>query len=407
VSKLAVDLVCDIYSPSGYSNHAREIIRAIHGLVDLRIVDHKHDRISVQLDSMEAPLFRSLEEKTRKADVRIQFETPEFFQPVPDVVNIGFTEWETTRIPDTDYKGSERNNWVKQMNLMDGMLTSCASAAKAFVDTGVKVPICHFLGPVNTDMHSPAMPELAIEGLTVDSGGVFIPRDKRPLVVGMVAQWTLRKNIEDFLITLASRFKRDEIWILLKTYGSVMDQAHSKVIEKQASDILSWVKNPDAPQVTLVTEKLSDAEMAQLYSVMDVYVSTSRGEGFCLPVAQAMSTGVIPVVCGFFAPGEYVDHGINGYVLPYQLRPAVGMVHNPWYRADQSWADVDCMTLEQTLKKLIKLRNEPPAIDRAWDVMKAAARAAAQNKFSYDVTGQRMMMAIKEIMQCVRPGITV
>ena len=407
MNKLAVDLETDLYSPSGYSNHAREIVRSIHGLVDLKLKDHKHDRMSVPLDSMEAALFKSLEEKDRPADVRIQFETPEFFQPVPNVVNIGFTEWETTRIPDTDYKGSERNNWVKQMNKMDGMLTSCASAAKAFVDTGVKVPIRHFLGPVDTDMHAPSMPELAVADLNLDTGDGHIPRDQRPMVVGMVAQWTLRKNIEDFIITMASRFKRGEIWVVLKTYGSVMDQTHAKVIEKQVSDILAWVKNPNAPQFTVITEKLTDAEMAQLYSVMDVYVSTSRGEGFCLPVAQAMSTGVIPVVCGFSAPGEYVDHGVNGYVLPYQLRPAVGMVHNPWYRGDQSWADVDCAALEKSIRELMAMRKEPPATDRKWDLMKEGARRTAVKRLSHKAAGQAMVQAIKEIVQCVRPEVPV
>lgn len=405
--KLAVDLVSDIYSPSGYSNHAREIVRAIHGLVDLRIKDHKHDRMTVEMDQLEQSLFRSLEEKDRPADVRIQFETPEFFNPVPNVVNIGFTEWETTRIPDTDLKGNERNNWVKQMNRMDGMLTSCATAAKAFKDTGVTVPVRHFLGPVDTEMHSPTMPELPIEGLTITNSGEYIPKDQRPMVVGMVAQWTLRKNIEDFLITLASRFKKGEIWMLLKTYGSVMDNAHAKVIEKQVADILGMVRNQDRPNITVITEKLSDVEMAQLYGVMDVYVSTSRGEGFCLPVAQAMATGVIPVVCGFSAPGEYVRHGTSGIVLPYQLRPAVGMIHNPWYRGDQSWADVDCTALEKGVRELMELRKAPPSATREWDLYKKCAREDAVQLFSHAASGKAMVKALEEILQCVRPGIAV
>lgn len=393
MNNLAIDLVCDIYSPSGYSAHAREIIRSLHPLCDLKIVDHKHDRISVDLDPAEVSLFKKLQDKTRKPAVRINFETPEFFDPIPGVINLGFTQWETTRIPDTDYKNNERNNWVKQMNRMQGMITSCATAVDSFRNSGVTVPISYFYGPIDVDLHRPGLPELPIDDLVYDKNGEFIPREKRPLVVGMVAQWTLRKNIEDFLITMFARFKQNQIHIILKSYGSTMDQHQAKLVEDRVREISNWVKNPDAPRISLITEKLTDSEIAQLYCSMDVYVSTSRGEGFCMPVAQAMASGCIPVVCGFSAPGEYVTHQ-DGYVLPYQLKPAVGMT-NGWYRSDQDWADVDCIALETAIRSL--------AADHAngnltrMNGMKQSSRDRIVSSMSHAVAGKNLLAIIEQM----------
>lgn len=344
---IAVDLVTDISSPSGYSAHARDVIKAfglIQDEVDLRIIDHKHDSVTIDLPQNTVEYYRSLIAKTRAPDVVVHFETPEFYLPNPNVPSIGFTVWETTAIPSTDLNDNPKFNWVKQMNLMSRIWTGCSSSALAFQNSGVIVPVDVLHGPVDTDFYRPGLAELDITDV-VYQNDTFMPRESRPLVLGCIAQWTPRKNLTDLLICVLSYFKRGEIILVLKTYGSNMGPEQTNAVLKQIQGIRAMVKNPDAPAVVVLTQKMTDEEIARLYSSLDVVVSVSRGEGLCLPLVQGMAAGCVPMSVAFSAPMDYLD-AENGYLVDYTLEPAVHMPTSPWYRYNQEWARVDVANLK-------------------------------------------------------------
>lgn len=406
--KIPVDLCIDLKSPSGYSAHGRELARALHPLVDLRIEDHKHDKRDVDFSPEDAQLFGHLADKQRPAKVRIQFETPEFFKPREGVINIGITQWETTKIINYDLGGDPRLNWTKQMNRMDGMWTSCAMAANAFVESGVTVPVNVLRGPMDTGLYRPGLEELYIADLNVDAKTEeFIPREKRPIVIGMVAQWTIRKNIPALLVPILSRFDRDEVTILLKTYGSVIDDdGNNERVMAMIQDLRKMVDRESAPRIVLVLSKLTDEEMAQLYASMDIYVNTSRGEGFCMPLVQAMASEVFPVTCGFSAPKDYVhpyrmdgqaaEDGSNGFLVNYTLEPAVGMRFTPWYRYDQDWANIDQADMVAKIRSAIILKREEPSV---WNDIRTNARQTVVDTMSHRATGAWALTLIEEALE--------
>lgn len=353
---IRIDLLTDIDSPSGYSNHARELVRSLAPICDLRIIDHKHDRMTVPIPKDLTAIVSHARSNERPADVRIQFETPEFYRPEPGCRNIGFVQWETTRIPDTDHNGDPRLNWVKQMNLMDEIWTSASQSIEAFKASGVTVPIHLVLGPIDTFLYTPQGADLPIKGLVVKDD-CRIDKKDRPLTVGIVAQWTKRKNIEGSLIPLLARFKHDEIAIVIKTYLSDMrSQQQKQMIIDQLKNIRAAVNNPNAPSINLIAEQMSDADMSCLYRTFDVVLNTSRGEGFHMPTAYGMACGAVPITCGFSATGDYVNSD-NGYVIPYTLAPVVGMKHNPWYRSNQWWAEVDQHAVAELVRAAMKAKG--------------------------------------------------
>jgi glycosyltransferase involved in cell wall biosynthesis len=350
---IAVELVCDIMSPSGYSAHARELIKCLDNCCDLYLKDSKHDSQNVSLEGEVADIVSKCTLKPYKAPaIRIQFETPEFYTPVSNAFNIGFVQWETTKIPDTDLNGKENLNWVKQMNKMDMIWTSSSMSIDAFQNSGVTVPIELIPGPIDTQYYVKTRAPLMIPGVTCDREGNPCKLD-RP-VLGLVAQWTPRKNIEDFLIVCFSEFTTDDFVILLKTYGSHLTPEYGEKCLKKIKELRALVKNPNAPDVVAITENMTDDQMASLYQSMDFIVNTSRGEGFCLPLAQGMASGAIPITNKFSAPMDYVDEGC-GFLVDYILEPAIHMPTNPWYRFDQKWGRVIMEDLAHAIRKAIKL----------------------------------------------------
>jgi len=62
--------------------------------------------------------------------------------------------------------------------------------------------------------------------------------------------------------------------------------------------------------VTLVTEKISNADMVALYQDCDVFVYPTAGEGFALEPLEAMATGACALVTNWSGPTEYIADGV-------------------------------------------------------------------------------------------------
>jgi glycosyltransferase involved in cell wall biosynthesis len=245
------------------------------------------------MSEAESNLYQRLTTKPwLKPDILIHMETPEFYEPVQGSYNIGFTMWETSKIPSTDMNGQPRMNWVHQMNRMDEIWTASQDALNAFQLSGVKKPVRVFNGPVDTDFYKPGLPELPIRGLTVHADGTPIPREERPFVIGFMGQWTRRKNIEDWLLWIMTQFGQKEAVGLLKTYGSHLDQDQTDQVQRRVELARQQIRSErEGAGITLITNKLSDRDIARWFQSVDMYVSFSRGEGYALPVVQAMACG--------------------------------------------------------------------------------------------------------------------
>lgn len=62
---------------------------------------------------------------------------------------------------------------------------------------------------------------------------------------------------------------------------------------------------------------ISRAEMREAYSRADAFVLPTRGEGWGLPVLEAMSMSVPAIVTNFSGPTGFVTSE-NGYPLPFE-----------------------------------------------------------------------------------------
>jgi len=58
----------------------------------------------------------------------------------------------------------------------------------------------------------------------------------------------------------------------------------------------------------------------------DIYINTSRYEGFCLSMIEAMSQGLIPIVFSFGIAPEIIKNGKNGYIV-HNLHEAISRIN--------------------------------------------------------------------------------
>ena len=127
----------------------------------------------------------------------------------------------------------------------------------------------------------------------------------------------------------------------------------SNPIRKQVAELC---RQPSVPEILFLEQDLSSLEQAGLYTGCSCFVHSYRAEGFSLPVAEAMASGLPVIVTGHGACLDFCDE-TNAYLIPareVQLsqKQVYGMdtVDNPW------WAEPDA----QATRSLMRLVYEHP-----------------------------------------------
>lgn len=379
-----LELVCDYTSTAGYAAHARLLMRALdeyleenEGVLNIRLIDRKKDNDSVKLGDLPSKLMKkySGNYSFKKPDVRLFFEPAQWYHFEEGVKTIGFCQWETTRVRNFAPNGKQELNWLLQLNKCDHIITSCGAAAGAYQETGVDTPISVIPGPI---YEHTVEGELPITGLTVQPSGAPIPKEDRKMVVGYMAQWTPRKNIEAFIRDITVSFRDDEVVGIVKTYGHDGFDDPNQVIEA-IRIVRDSCRRSNPPTIVAITEKLTDEEILQFFNTIDVYYAPSRGEGFSLPVAMAVSAGCYPLVTDYGGPTDYLP---GHCCVSGSFSPAIGM---SVYDSNQFWCNIDEYSASMILKTLRDEHRDKTLKEKGQRIREYALKKANPERFASEI----------------------
>ena len=188
-----------------------------------------------------------------------------------------------------------------------------------------------------------------------------------------------RKGIDLLVETYLDTFSiSDDVCLVIKSFGTgtfytgiAMDQ---------------WIKNlakdPFLPEIELIEEDLNEADLANLYRSCDALAHPYRGEGFGLPIAEAMATAKPTIVTNYGACLDFCDDSTS-YLIPSTLQSAdlEGFSPSPvgfWLAQPNKEA------LSQALLSAIK----NPEIGQA---MGERARQKIQSNFTWDKAAQLVL----------------
>lgn len=368
---LNVEMVCDLTSTAGYAAHSRLVVDALRdqGLLGKDIKLRVVNRMKQQQAPFSAEEGQFLKELTQteleRVDVRFFLEPAQFFTFRDKAPVVSYVHWETTLLGNVEGSVLPRQNLVANLNRCSQVLVGGASVKEAFVRSGVHQGLIRCVpGPLPPPPAGPQ--EVAINGLNWEAGAK-VEKANRPLVVGYVAQWTPRKNIEAFLQDTALAFKKDEAVILLKTY--VQGQPHEAVMQR-CQEIRDMVRKESVPRLIVLTETLSNLQMKHLFNSIDVYYAPSRGEGFAIPLAMAVAADCLPLVSAYGAPADWLPEHL---LLGGQMAPALG---TGAYSYDQFWFDINRAKSIASLAELASVPRE-----------EIAARGRDARQFAFERAG--------------------
>ncbi|MCG3210039.1 MAG: D-inositol-3-phosphate glycosyltransferase [Anaerolineae bacterium] len=198
----------------------------------------------------------------------------------------------------------------------------------------------------------------------------------------------LRKGI-DILLEVYSRTYSadDDVCLVIKDMGG--DSFYQGRNARQHIEQLQ--AQPGAPEIEYIGAILSDAELAGLYTACDCLVHPYRGEGFGLPIAEAMASGLPVIVTGHGAALDYCHPG-NAYLIPAREVRLPEKRIGDWETVDWPWwAEPDAAALQLLMRRVL---NNPTDAAAKAKVGMAEVRA----NFSWD----KMAAAIKDRLLVLR-----
>lgn len=177
-----------------------------------------------------------------------------------------------------------------------------------------------------------------------------------------------RKGIDVLLHAYQQAFtERDDVALIIKDFG-----ANSFYAGQDAAALIQAIQaKPGAPEIVHLTEDMPEEQVARLYAACDCLVHPYRGEGFGLPIVEAMACGKPTVVTNFGAALDFANEE-NAYLIPAQVvrlvEKRIGNLETVDY---PFWAEPDRDALAATLRRIYenpaeaRVRGERAAQDIA------------------------------------------
>jgi GT2 family glycosyltransferase len=306
-----------VTSPLGYALHSRKMMRSLHEAgvrVAYRNAYGAPDRPT------RDPLLDDLLQREVSEDVtQVAYCQADAFGAVRGRRRVGWSMLEVTGLP---------REWVDGCNSMDEVWVPATFNVETFRASGVTVPIR--VMPLGVD------PGFLNPGITG-----FRPSDRFTFL--SVFEWGERKAPEVLLRAFAQEFKESEdAMLLLAIYN------RDPTIDVQR-EVARLDLPPSAPIVLMVNPEFADYQMGSLYRSADCFVLPTRGEGWGMPVLEAMACGLPAIATNWSGPADFLTPAV-GY--PLDVKAMVDAeARCPYYDGFQ-WAEPDAEHLRFLLREV-------------------------------------------------------
>ena len=199
--------------------------------------------------------------------------------------------WEESEIP---------SQWIDDFNLyLDGITVMSSQVKKHLIDCGFYKPI-YVCG-------------LGIDHLHRVSESNDIKLDAKSFRFLHISSCFPRKGVNVLLEAYGKAFTiDDDVSLIIKTFKN----PHNKIY-----DLIEEYKRQNAnfPHVVVTEEEYSLSQMKSLYKFSHAYVSPSHGEGFGLPIAEAMSLSIPVITTSWGGQLDFVSKE-NAWLIDYQYQ---------------------------------------------------------------------------------------
>lgn len=192
-------------------------------------------------------------------------------------------------------------------------------------------------------------------------GAILRPQGSRGFIFLFVGGAIRRKGIDLLLDAYKSAFEPSEsVTLVLLVSGSTGAYQHNSLI----AEVRAATTDPKQPPIMPIFETVDDSTLADLYRGADAFVLPYRGEGFGMPLLEAMACGK-PVITSAEGPAKEFCAESNSYLvsaaadLVLDMPPPLGPIVGGF-----TWFEPNFLELVQTLRHVYENVQEAAAKGR-------------------------------------------
>lgn len=271
---------------------------------------------------------------------------------------IGFTMLETTGIP---------KEWARQCNLMDEVWVPSSFNVKTFRDSGVTVPIHVIPLGIDPNFYNPQ---------------IVSYKKHEKFTFLSVFEWGERKAPEVLLKAYSKAFtKNDDVVLICK----VINNDGSINIDEEIHKLNLPEDGPEI--IFLYNTKFVDYDMATLYRSADCFVIATRGEGWGMPILEAMACGLPAIATNWSSQVDFFNEK-NGY--PVDVESLIdAKAKCPYYEGFQ-WANPSEEHLIYQMRYVYEHQEEAKAKG-------LAASDEVRKNWTWDNAADKIIQRLREI----------
>lgn len=347
-----------VSAPTGYATSSRQLLIAMDRQgVDARLA-YLYGTDFAEKPSGDPRIEQMRHRPKDTSLVQVVYNQCDAFHKNSGSYRIGFSMLEVTGIPD---------DWVQQCNLMDEVWVPSHFNLETFRTSGVTKPIYVMPLGIDPDYFHPA-----IKARRFSERFTFLS----------VFEWGERKAPEVLIRAFCAAFsEHDDVVLVLKT-----DNRDGDVNVAQQIAALGLPRN--APKIVLLyNQELPGYQLGSLYRAADCFVTATRGEGWGMPILEAMACGLPTIATAWSAQTEFMREEICFPVRAARLIPAIAKC--PYY-AGFAWADPDFEQLVHQLRYVYEHR------EAAREVGRRAAEVVAR-EWSWDRAAEKIIARLEAV----------
>lgn len=279
---------------------------------------------------------------------------------------------------DSETHNFKRSGWSNYINLMDRAIVPYSGGVSDAYNSGVKIPVSVVPHCINISKFQERRNELDLG----TSDFLFLT----------VGESTPRKNLPALIRAFHSEFDPSEpVNLVIKTNSPNFSEGDLKeevigLCNKIKENLRLYPSLSDYKQEIVITQYLQENILLDLYHRCDSFVSTSYGEGFNLPLLDAVGMGKYPICSDTTAHKDLVDYTVGTLVEchPTIVSGVKGTFPNLHTGFDE-WDNISVPALKVAMRKTY---NSMKSNESKLRVKYASMRKVVN--FSHQVVGKKM-----------------
>jgi glycosyltransferase involved in cell wall biosynthesis len=324
--------------------------RASDRAVSIYATEGPGDYVPDESDLAKVPEAAALYQRAQLVpfpDVVIRQMYPPRVIDTPGGITCEYFGWEESLVP---------SEMVEDFNrYLDGIGVMSEFVKEVLRDSGVTVPICVVGNGVDAPDPAASTSAPELEHL----------RSFRFLHVSSAFP---RKGVDVLLKAFFDAFDgTDDVSLILKTFPNPHNEVRA-ILERLRST------HPSPPDVRWIDRDLEDREIEGLYGLAGCYVHPARGEGFGLPVAEAMAGGIPVISLAYSGLADFVSPE-TAATVPFTLEPA----QSHFDIEGSLWAEPDGSKLAEEMRRMATDPGSRTVLERA-----RKAKELVTTRFSWE-----------------------